>query len=90
MARNPIPLLGGKSVHCINEQQMAEAWRLAEEDPNSSPKIQASLKELEAGLSRNELAALAFVLIQRLKSSSPFRAAARQARPPHPAGSKAQ
>ena len=25
MAHNAIPLLGGKSVHCINEQQMAEA-----------------------------------------------------------------
>lgn len=71
MASKPIPLLGGKSVHCINEAQMAEAWRLAEEDAVSSPKIQARLKELEAGLSRNELAALAFVIIRKLKDSSP-------------------
>lgn len=67
MTHNPIPLLGGKSVHCINEQQMAEAIRLAENDAESSPKIQARLEELEAELSRNELAALAFVIIQRLK-----------------------
>lgn len=72
MAHNPIPLLGGKSVHCINEQQMAEALRLAEEDLGSAPRIQARLKELESELSRNELAALAFVIIQRLKNSSPL------------------
>ncbi len=70
MAFNPIPLLGGKSVHCINEQQMAEAERLAGEDPVSSERIQARLAELEAELSRNERAALAFVLIQRLKRTS--------------------
>lgn len=70
MAHEPIPLLGGKSVHCINEQQMAEALRLAEEDEVSSAKIQARLSEVETSLSRNERAALAFVLIHRLKHSS--------------------
>ena len=72
MVHDPIPLLGGKSVHCINEQQMAEALRLAEEDPGSSERIQARLQELESELSRNELAALAFVIIHRLKNSSPL------------------
>ena len=70
MALNPIPLLGGKSVHCINEQQMAEAIRLVEEDPVTSAKIGDRLKELETELSRNERAALAFVIIQRLKDSA--------------------
>ncbi len=70
MALNPIPLLGGKSVHCINEQQMAEAIRLVEENPLTSAKIGARLKELETELSRNERAALAFVMIQRLKDSA--------------------
>lgn len=70
MDPNQIPLLGGKSVHCINEQQMAEAFRLADEDKESSPRIQAHLSVLENDLSRNELAALAFVAIQRLKESS--------------------
>ncbi len=41
--------MGGKSVHCINEQQMAEAWRLTEEEPGSSEKIQAVLEELARG-----------------------------------------
>lgn len=70
MALNPIPLLGGKSVHCINEQQMAEAVRLVEEDPATTEKIGTRLKELEAELTRNERAALAFVIIQRLKDSA--------------------
>ncbi len=70
MALNPIPLLGGKSVHCINEQQMAEAIRLVEEDPVTSAKIGSRLKQLESELSRNERAALAFVIIQRLKDSA--------------------
>ena len=67
-----IPLLGGKSVHCINEQQMAEAWRLYEEDPVSSPVIKAYVNKIETDLSRNERAALAFVIIQNLKNSTPF------------------
>lgn len=70
MAHDPIPLLGGKSVHCINEQQMEEAIRLAESDAVSSPKIQERLRLLEADLTRNELAALAFVIIKRLKESA--------------------
>ena len=70
MAPEPISLLGGKSVHCINEQQMDEAIRLAEQDVNSSPKIQTRLKALETELTRNERAAFAFVIIQRLKNSS--------------------
>lgn len=72
MAIETIPLLGGKSVHCINEQQMAEANRLAEDDPSSSPVIKAHLKKIESDLSRNEQAALAFMLIQNLKNSSSF------------------
>lgn len=70
MVHDPIPLLGGKSVHCINEQQMEEAIRLAESDAVSSPKIQERLRLLEADLTRNELAALAFVIIKRLKEST--------------------
>ena len=70
MAHDSIPLMGGKSVHCINEQQMAEAWRLTEEEPESSEKIQALLEELEKTLTRNERAALAFVIISRLKASA--------------------
>lgn len=70
MGHDSIPLMGGRSVHCINEQQMAEAWRLTEEEPGSSAKIQEALEELEKELSRNERAALAFVIISRLKATT--------------------
>lgn len=69
MAPEPIPLLGGKSVHCINESQMAEAQHLSESDAVSAPKIQGHLLQAEAELTRNERAALAFMLIKRLKES---------------------
>ena len=70
MIANPIPLLGGKSVFCINEEQMYEATRLREEDFESSQKINAHLKRLEQNLNRNEQAALAFTLIERLKKNT--------------------
>lgn len=72
MKPDPVSLMGGKSVHCINEMQMAEARRLLEEDSPSSAKIKSRLTSIEAELSRNERAALAFMIIQRLKESSPF------------------
>lgn len=70
MIANPIPLLGGKSVFCINEEQMQEANRLRTDDAESSKKIDYHLQQIEQGLSRNEQAALAFTLIERLKNSS--------------------
>ncbi|BHH85880.1 hypothetical protein [Desulforhopalus sp. 52FAK] len=70
MIANPIPLLGGKSVFCINEEQMQEANRLRTDDTESSKKIEYHLQQIEQGLSRNEQAALAFTLIERLKNSS--------------------
>lgn len=70
MSLEPIPLLGGKSIHCINEHQMREGIRLAEDDPVSSPKIQQKIRDIEDQLSRNEQAALAFLIIKHLKDSS--------------------
>lgn len=70
MTIKPIELLGGESVYCINQSQLRNAFQLANEDPVSSPRIQREIKELEGRLSRNERAALAFVLIDRLLKSS--------------------
>ena len=64
-----VSLLGGESVYCINEAQLRDAARLADEDPESSPKIQSQLETIEASLTRNERAALAFVIIERLRKS---------------------
>lgn len=62
-------ILGGKSVYCINEAQMRAAQRLAFEDPGSSRRIQDELARVEQSLSRNELAALCFLLIERLRAA---------------------
>lgn len=70
MSIRPIELLGGESVYCINEAQIKSAFRLANEDPATAPRIQAELAGLETRLNRNERAALAFVMIDRLLKSS--------------------
>ena len=69
MSIEPVSLLGGEYVYCINEGQLRDATRLADEDPESSPKIQSQLETVEASLTRNERAALAFVIIERLRKS---------------------
>ena len=71
MSVRPIELLGGESVYCINQAQLSSAFKLADRDPDSSPRIQEALRDVEGKLSRNERAALAFVLIDRLLKSSP-------------------
>ena len=67
MAITPISILGGDSVYCINEAQMQDAKRLANEDSESSEKIQSELEKLESDFSRNERAALAFTIIENLR-----------------------
>lgn len=67
MSMEPKSLLGGASVYCINEAQLKEATRLAEEDPQSAPRIQELMELIEARFDRNERAALAFTLIARLR-----------------------
>ncbi|NLF40290.1 hypothetical protein GX586_12650 [bacterium] len=62
----PLPLSGGESVYCFNEQQLAEARRLVEQDAASGPRLRAEIERLESSLSRNERAAIAFVIIDRL------------------------
>lgn len=66
MSMKPIDILGGESVYCIKESQLKRSFELAEHDPESSPKIQAAIQDLESRLNRNERAALAFVLIDRM------------------------
>ena len=66
MSGQTIPLTGGDSVYCINENQLKEAFHLAENDPISSPKIQEEIERLDENFTRNERAAIAFVVIDRL------------------------
>jgi hypothetical protein len=60
---------GGESVYCINQSQIRKAFELANENPESAPRIHAEIERLQASLSRNEVAALAFVLIDNLLKS---------------------
>lgn len=65
----PIDIMGGESVYCINESQLKSAFELAFDDPEASPRIQKGIEDLEKAYSRNERAALAFVVIDRLLKS---------------------
>jgi hypothetical protein len=62
----PVELMGGESVYCINESQLKTAYKMAEEKEGSKDKIQEQLKIIQEGLTRNEQASLAFVLIDKL------------------------
>lgn len=66
MAIEPVNLTGGKSVYCFNEQQIASAQKMVFDDADTAPRLRAELDRLEKSYSRNEQAALAFVLIDRL------------------------
>jgi hypothetical protein len=66
MILKPIDLLGGESVYCISQGQLKAARELAFENSQTAPIIQGEVRRLETALSRNERAALAFVLIDRL------------------------
>ena len=70
MNMEPIPLLEGKSVYCINESQLKAAFHLLEKKSQSATLISQKLKEAETVMSRNERAALAFILIDRLLNNS--------------------
>lgn len=49
---------------------MEEAQKIAEQDREASVKIQAFIGDARRNLSRNEQAALAFMLIKQLKDTS--------------------
>ena len=66
MAMQPIDLTGGKSVYCFNETQIKSAYDLVFEQPDTAAKLQAELERMEKDMTRNERAALAFVIIDRL------------------------
>lgn len=63
-----IDLSGGGSVYCISRYQMEEAQRLAREE-ESGRRIGDALRGVREKLTRNEQAALAFLLIDELVRS---------------------
>lgn len=70
MSQNPIDLTGGKSVYCFNQGQLDRAVALAREDTPAGRRIRAEIDRLESGCTRNEQAAIAFLLIQRLNATA--------------------
>jgi hypothetical protein len=70
MSVNPIDLTGGKSVYCFNQNQLDRAEALAREDSPAGGRIRAEIARLETECTRNERAAIAFLLIQRLNASA--------------------
>ncbi len=72
MAVKPIDVTGGESVYCFNQAQLKGAFDLAAAQDESGKKIRAEIERLEGTFSRNERAAVAFVVIDRLlKSPAP-------------------
>jgi hypothetical protein len=72
MSLKPIDLTGGKSVYCFNEHQLSGAFALFAENSPSGDRIRAEVTRLEQTCTRNEQAAIAFVLIDHLNKTSPF------------------
>ena len=71
MPVEPLDLTGGKSVYCFNEGQLKAAFALGEEDSASGRTIRATLERLEQDMTRNERAALAFIIIDKLNKTPP-------------------
>ncbi len=59
-------LTGGESVYCINEAQMRRTKEMVNGDSDSSERLAETLSTLESQLDRNEMAALAFTIIENL------------------------
>ena len=70
MSVQPIDLTGGKSVYCFNQQQLDRAVALFQENSPAGERLRALVARLEAECTRNEQAALAFILIQHLNATA--------------------
>ena len=66
-----IDLTGGESVYCINTFQMERAVDLYHGSSPESDQLRETVLRVETDLSRNQQAALAMILLKRLKSAVP-------------------
>lgn len=64
-----IDITGGESIYCINESQLKKAYEIASGESGSARKIQSVMQMIEDDLTRNERAALAFLIINNLLNS---------------------
>ena len=63
-------LTGGESVYCINQAQMRRTREMVHSDSESAERLKNMLEVLENRLDRNELAALAFTIIENLNGAA--------------------
>ena len=70
MSVQPSDLTGGKSVYCLNQQQLDRALAMFQENSPAGERLRAAVARLEAECSRNERAAIAFLLIQHLQATA--------------------
>lgn len=66
MSLKEIDFSGGDSVYCINQVQLKKAFDLVKNDADTGRKINALLEQIERDFSRNERAALSFILVDKL------------------------
>ncbi len=69
MPVEPQDITGGKSVYCFNQKQLDGAFGLFEEASEDGDALRREVERLEQSLPRNQRAALAFVLIDRLSKT---------------------
>ena len=53
MSLPPLDLTGGKSVYCLNQQQLDRALALAAEESAAGERIRDAVARLESACSRN-------------------------------------
>jgi hypothetical protein len=63
-----LDLTGGESVYCINTFQIERAEAMYAGNGESSARLRDTMVRMEAELSRNERAAIAMLLLQRLNT----------------------
>ncbi len=66
MSLKEVDLTGGESVYCINEAQLKRAFEMVRTSPETSEKVNKLIEQIERDFSRNERAALSFILVDRL------------------------
>lgn len=67
--KKKVDLTGGESVYCINQSQMKLAKKFLSEDAANHPELKTIFDSSIADLTRNEQAALAFLLVDHLNTS---------------------
>ena len=63
-----LDLTGGESVYCINTFQIEKAEAMYAGDGESSARLRETMQRMETELTRNERAAMAMLLLQRLNA----------------------